>query len=84
SESTKQVTVAAGTSQTVNFTITEAQPGTYNVNIGNQMGSFIVTGAGSKPSAEIGEGLLFAAAMAVIVMLVGLMIIIARRRFQGY
>jgi len=83
-EQSRMVSVGPQGTQPVKFTITKAQPGTYTVNIDDQKRSFIVTGAGSRPGAEIGEGLLFTAATAVIAVLVVLLIIVARRRFQGY
>jgi len=83
-EQTKMVSVGPQGTQPVKFTITKAQPGTYTVNIGDQKSSFTVTDAGSRPSAGMGEGFLIAVAAAVIVILVGLLIIVARRRFQGY
>jgi len=78
------VSVGPQGTQPVKFTITKDQPGTYTVNIDDQKSRFTVTGAGSSPNGQMGEGLLLAAAMAVIVILVGLLIAVARRRFQGY
>jgi hypothetical protein len=83
-EQSRMVSVGPQGTQPVKFTVTKAQPGTYTVNIGDQKSSFIITGAGSRPSAGMGEGLLFVAAMAVIAILVVLLIIVARRRLQGY
>ena len=78
------VSVGAQGTQPVKFTITKAQPGTYTINIGDQKVSFVVTGAGSRPSAGMGEGILFVAAIAAIAILVVLLIIVARRRFQAH
>lgn len=83
-EQSRMVSVGPQGTQPVKFTLTKAQPGTYTVNIDDQKRSFTVTGAGSSPNGRMGEGLLFAVAMAVIVILVGLLIVVARRRFQGY
>jgi hypothetical protein len=83
-EQSRMVSVGPQGTQPVKFTVTKAQPGTYTIDIGGQRGSFIVSGAGSRPSAGMGEGLLFVAAMAVIAILVILLIIISRRRLQGY
>jgi hypothetical protein len=83
-EQQRTVEVSPGSAYPVKFTVTKAQPGTYTVNIGDQKSSFIITGADSRPSAGMGEGLLFVAAMAVIVTMVGLLIVVARRRFQVY
>ena len=78
------VSVGAQGTQPVKFTIIKAEPGTHTVSIGDQKVSFVVTGAGSRPSAGMGEGILFVAAMAVIAVLVVLLIIVARRRIQRY
>jgi len=83
-EQTKMVSVGPQGTQPVKFTVTKAEPGTYTVNISDQRGSFTVTNVAGKPSTGIAAGLLLAVAMAVIVMLVGLLIIIARKRFQSY
>jgi hypothetical protein len=83
-EQSRMVSVGPQGTQPVKFTVTKAQPGTYSIDIGGQRGSFIVSGAGSRPSAGMGEGLLFVAAMAVTAILVILLIIISRRRLQGY
>ena len=83
-EQSRMVSVGPQGTQPVKFTITKAQPGIYVVNIGDQKSSFVVAGAGSSSDGQLGEGLLFVAAMAVIAVLVGLLIIVARRRFQGY
>ncbi len=77
SESTKQVTVAAGTSQTVNFTITEAQSGTYTVDIAGQRGSFVVLGDG----APLNSGLIAVLIVgALILATVGVLLVTFRRR----
>jgi hypothetical protein len=83
-EESRMVSVGAQGTQPVKFTVTKAQPGTYTVSVGDQKVSFVVTGAGSSPSAGMGKGLLFVAATAIIVILVGFLIVIARRRLQGY
>jgi len=83
-EQTRTVSVGAHGTQPVKFTTTKAQPGAYTVNIGDQKANFIVTGAGRGPGTAMAEGILFAAAMAVIAILVVLLIIVARRRSQGY
>jgi uncharacterized repeat protein (TIGR01451 family) len=83
-EESRMVSVGPQGTQPVQFTITKAQPGTYTVNIGDQKSSFVVTGAGSRPSAGIGESILFVTATAVIAILVVLLIIVARKRFQSH
>jgi len=83
-EQQRTVEVSPGTAYPVKFTVTKAQPGTYTVNIGDQKSNFIVTDAGSSPSAGMSEGLLLVIAMAAIATLVLLLIIVSRRRLQGY
>ena len=83
-EQSRTVSVGPQGTQPVKFTVTKSQPGTYTVDIGGQKSSFVVSGAGSRPSAGMSEGLLFVAAIAVIAILVILLIIVARRRLQGY
>jgi hypothetical protein len=76
SESTKQVTVAAGTSQTVNFTITEAQPGTYTADIAGQRGSFVVLGAGTPLSG----GLIAIVIAGVLILATAVVLLVTFRR----
>jgi hypothetical protein len=83
-EESRMVSVGPQGTQPVKFTITKAQPGTYTINIGDQKSSFVVTGAGSRLSAGMSESILFVTATAVIAILLVLLIIVARRRFQGY
>ena len=83
-EETRMVSVGPQGTQPVKFTITKAHPGTYTVNISDQKVSFVITGAGSSPDGQRGEGILFVAAIAAIAILVVLLIIVARRRFQDH
>ncbi|MBN2462403.1 MAG: hypothetical protein JXB43_02245, partial [Dehalococcoidia bacterium] len=76
SESTKQVTVAAGTSQTVNFTITEAQPGTYTVDIAGQRGSFVVLGTG----APLNSGLIAVLIVGALILATVVVLLVTFRR----
>jgi len=76
SRSTKQVTVAAGKSQTVNFTVTEAQPGTYTVDIAGQSGSFVVLGTG----ATINAGLIAIVIAAVLMLATVVVLLLTFRR----
>jgi|GEM_PF-1303501 len=76
SRSTKQVTVAAGKSQTVNFTVTEAQPGTYTVDIAGQGGSFVVLGAGANMNA----GLIAVVIAAVLILATVVVLLLTFRR----
>jgi hypothetical protein len=79
-EQQRTIEVSPGTAYPVKFTVTESRPGTYTVNIDNQKGSFVILGAPGGLSQGAGEIILFAVAMAVIVLLSGLLIIVARRR----
>jgi hypothetical protein len=83
-EQQRTIEVSPGTAYPVKFTVTKSQPGTYTVNIGDKRGSFVILGAPSSLDEGTGEIILFAVAMAVIVLLSGLLIIIVRRRLQGY
>ena len=47
---TKTITLAGNGSQEVDFTVSESTAGTYNVAIGDQTGSFVVTAASTTTS----------------------------------
>jgi hypothetical protein len=79
SESTKQVTIAAGASQTVNFTVTKAQPGTYTVDIAGQRGSFVVLGAGTR-----WNGGLIAIVIAGVLILATVVVLVVAFRRRAY
>ena len=83
-EQTRMVSVGPGATYPVKFTATKAQPGTYIVDIGGLKGSFIVTSTGSGLIKGMGDGPIVAAATAVFVLLLGLLIIVVRRRFLTY
>jgi uncharacterized repeat protein (TIGR01451 family) len=83
-EETRMVTVGRYATQPVKFTTAKVQPGTYTVNIGDQKSTFIVTGADGGPGSAPARGIFLAAVMAVIALLVMLLVIVARRRSQGY
>lgn len=83
-EQQRTIEVSPGAAYPVKFIVTKSQPGTYTVNIGDQKSSFIVTGAGSRLGEGMDEGLLLAVAIAAIAILLGLLVVIARRRIQGY
>jgi hypothetical protein len=59
-KSSKQVTVPAGTSQTVNFTITESAIGKYHIDVAGQTGEFVVSSPPFKFNWWLIEGILFA------------------------
>jgi Leucine-rich repeat (LRR) protein len=82
-EQQRIIEVSPGTAYPVKFIVTKSQPGTYTVNIGDKKGSFIILGSG-RPVRDMREGPALVAAMVVIVLLFCLVILIARRRIQGY
>jgi uncharacterized repeat protein (TIGR01451 family) len=81
-EQTKTVTVGPGATRQVSFTISKAEPGSYQVSIGNQRSDFVV--AGDQKTQPVGgiSGLLMALTTLVLVVLTGLLVITVRRRRQ--
>jgi hypothetical protein len=79
-ESTKQVTIAAGASQTVNFTITGDAAGKHQVEVAGLNGEFEVTPA-AKPS-QINWWLIGGITGIILVLAIGL--ILWRRRLRSY
>jgi Ig-like domain CHU_C associated/PKD-like domain len=59
-KSSKQVTVPAGTSQTINFTIKEGAIGKYHIDVAGQTGEFVVSRPSFKFNWWLIEGILFA------------------------
>ena len=80
-EQTRTVSVGPGASCPVRFTVTEAQPETYAVDISGQRGRFTIVGSGGQ-GIGVKEGLIVATATFVLVLLLGLLLIVVRRRFQ--
>jgi hypothetical protein len=80
SKSTKQVTVAAGTSQTVNFTITGDAAGKHQVEVAGLAGEFEIAKA-AEPS-KINWWLI--GGMTGIILLLAIGLIAWRRRLRGY
>jgi len=68
----------------VKFTVTRTQPGTYAVDIGDQKANFTIIDAGRRSVIGTGASILFVVSIAVIAALVLLLIVVSRRRFQGY
>ena len=79
-EQQRTIEVSPGTAYPVRFTVTKSKLGKYSVDINGQRGSFTILGVGSRQGGGAIEGLLLAVATGVIVILLGLVIIIARRR----
>lgn len=77
-KSTKQVTIAAGASQTVNFTVTEAQPGTYTVDIAGQRGNLVVMGAGAPVNGSV-----IAVVISSVLLLVTVVVLLVSFRRRG-
>ena len=80
-EQTRTVTVSPGVAHPVKFIVTRAQPGTYTLAVGGDKTRFTVMDSG--PSASTGNGPVLALAAFVLVLLVGLLLMVVRRRFQA-
>ncbi len=78
-EQSSMVTVGPQGAQSVQFTVTKAQPGTYNVDILGKSGSFIILGAGSSTSSSSG-GLIALLIIGVLVLATVVVLIFSRRR----
>jgi hypothetical protein len=81
-EQQRTIEVSPGTAYPVKFTVTRSEPGTYTVNIDDRQASFVVTRADGGAGTSTGQALFFVAAMAMIGLLLGLVIVLARRRFR--
>ena len=82
-EQRKTVSVSAGGTQPVRFTVTKAQPGTYTVAVGGDRARFTVIGAGLERSVGSANGLAVALATFVLVLVAGLLLLVVRKRFQA-
>jgi hypothetical protein len=80
SKSTKQVTVAAGTSQTVNFTITGDAAGKHQVEIAGLAGEFEITKAAKQ--SQINWWLIGGITGIILLIIIGL--VVRRRQLRGY
>jgi len=83
-EQSRTFNVGPKATQPVKFTVTRTQPGTYAVDIGDQKANFTIIDAGSRSVIGTGASILFVVSIAVIAALVLLLIVVSRRRFQGY
>jgi hypothetical protein len=80
-EQTRMVSVGPQVAQPVKFTVTKAQPGTYEVNIGGQRGSFTILGASSSTAgthASVGLIAILVTCLLIIVTIVMLMLTFRR------
>ena len=83
-EQTRTVTVSPGVAQPVRFTVSKTRPGTYTVAVGGDRGQFTVIAASNGWGIAMGNGPVVAVATLVFVMLLGLLVVAARRRFQPH
>jgi len=81
-EKTKKVNIEPGDALLVEFAVYKSQPGTYAVDIGGQQHSLTIVGAGGQ-SADVGSGLVVGIVAFVLVVLLGLLLVFVRRRFQA-
>ena len=79
-EQTKTVTVGPHVAHPVTFSVYKSQPGTYDVDISGQRGSFTIIGSGSS---GVSDGLVAGIATFVLLTLSGLLVILVRRRLQA-
>jgi hypothetical protein len=78
-QSTKEVSVAAGTSSIVNFTVAEDAVGRYQVEIAGLTGEFVVARPPSKINWWLIEGII-----AAIILALAIWMFVRWRRFSGY
>jgi internalin A len=83
-EQQRTVQVSPGTAYPVKFTVTRFQPGAYMVNINGQKGNFVILSADSLQRNTVGQAPLLVAMLTIILLLVCLVVLLARRRLQGY
>ena len=83
-EQTRTVTVSPGVAQPVRFTVSKTRPGTYTVAVSGGRGQFTVIAASNGWSIAMDNGPVVAVATLVFVILLGLLVIAARRRSQSH
>jgi hypothetical protein len=76
-EEAKMVSVGPHGTQPVKFTVTKDQPGTYNVDILDKAGSFVITGAGGTTGSSTG-GFIVLALIGVLVIATIVVLLIRR------
>ena len=74
-EDSQSVSLAAGTSKDVIFTVSKSQAGVYDVSVAGQSGQFEVVGGDWVDDGGLGTGSMIAIVVAVIVLIVGLFLI---------
>jgi len=79
-EQTRMVSVGPQGTQPVKFTIVKAQPGTYNVDIQGESGSFTVLGTGSSTGSHPNGGLIAFIVMAVLILATAVVLMMSFRR----
>jgi hypothetical protein len=79
-EQSRMVSVGPQGTQPVKFTVTKAQPGTYNVDILGKSGSFTILGAGSSTSTSSGNGGLIVLLIIGVLVLATVVVLILFRR----
>jgi hypothetical protein len=82
-EQTRTVTVGAGATRQVSFTVSKAEPGSYQVSIGNQRSTFLVAGPQKAQRSQNTSGFVMGLATLVLVVISGLFIITLRRRMRS-
>ena len=78
-EQQKMVSVGPLGTQPVKFTVTEAQPGTYTVDIGGQMGSFIILGADGTTGKPVNSGAVALIVMVVLILATAVVLVMSFR-----
>jgi len=79
-EDSQTVSVAAGASKNVIFTVSKSQAGVYDVSLAGQSGQFEVLGGGWVDGGGLGTGGIIAIVVVVIILIVALAFIIRGRR----
>jgi len=79
-EQSRMVSVGPQGTQPVKFTVVKAQPGTYNVDIQGEIGSFTVLGAGSSTGSHQNGGLIALIAMVVLILATVVVLMVSFRR----
>jgi len=76
-EQSRMVSVGPHGTQPIKFTVVKAQPGTYNVDIQGEIGSFTILGSGDTTGSK--TGVLIALALIGILVIASLVILLVRR-----